>query len=206
MLLLIPITLSFWSLSSDTICLRVWSCAVRKSKFGPNMCFHTLQADVKPLIYSAYFLVKRFVFRNTVVQESRSCVVSVSSDQQFISSSSLFSDINSMSSCGSRSHPWHLEAPPGQRINVSLLDFTGLVSASVGRDTTCRQYGFVLEKSSRKNISICSTTSMDDERPQRERAVYTSDTNKVDIVLSGAVANSDNSYNFLVRTSGNDMI
>jgi len=146
-----------------------------------------------------------FVCRYSVVQESRSCVVSVTSDQQFISSSSSFSDINSMSSCGSRSHPWHLEAPPGQRINVSLLDFTGTVSSSGDRDVTCRQYGFVVEKSSRKNVSICSTSSVHDEEQQRERAVYMSDSNKVDIVLSSGAANSDNSYNFLIRTNGNKM-
>jgi len=56
------------------------------------------------------------------VQESRRCVVSVTTEAQFISSSSsTSSDVNIISSCGSKSHPWRLEAAAGQRINISRL-------------------------------------------------------------------------------------
>ena len=87
-----------------------------------------------------------------VVQAGRRCSVSVTTEAQFISSSS---DVNSVSSCGSKSHPWRLEAAAGQRINISLLDFTASVSASRDR-FTCRQYGYVLEKLNKRNVSVCA--------------------------------------------------
>jgi len=95
----------------------------------------------------------------TVVQESRRCVVSVTTEAQFISSSSTTSsDVNSVSSCGSKSHPWRLEAAVGQRINISLLDFTAMSMSAADRPrdrVTCRQYGYVLEKLNKRNVSVC---------------------------------------------------
>jgi len=94
-----------------------------------------------------------------VVQESRRCVVSVTTEAQFISSSSsTSSDVNSVSSCGSKSHPWRLEAAAGQRINISLLDFTAMSMSAADRPrdrVTCRQYGYVLEKLNKRNVSVC---------------------------------------------------
>ena len=131
--------------------------------------------------------------------------MSVTSDQQFISSSSSLPDLNSATTCGSRSHPWRLEAPDGQRINVSLIDFAaGPSSTTQARDVTCRQYGYVVEKSSKKNVSICSTIA--GERAtgggamiERERSVYTSDASAVSIVLTTSTSDV---HNFLIRTSG----
>ena len=140
-----------------------------------------------------------------MVQESRACLVSVTSDQQFISSSSSLPDLNSATSCGSRSHPWRLEAPAGQRINVSFLDFAASVPSDSDRDVTCRQYGYVVEKSNKKNVSICVAMEMGGTavlgvRQQRERAVYTSEANKLDIVLLSGTGLENN--NFLVKLNG----
>jgi len=138
----------------------------------------------------------------SVVQESRSCVVSVTGDQQFIARSILTSsDANSLSSCGSRSNPWHLEAPLGQRINISLIDFSGaVVTQRVRGEVTCHQYGYVVEKSNKRNVSICAEAVVGGARPQRETAVYSSETNSVDVVLFGD--NASDSYNFLVKLNG----
>lgn len=62
-------------------------------------------------------------------------------------------------SCGTKSQPWRLEAPTGQQINVSLLDF-GVTSAgeSVNEQkfaTDCHQYGYIIDKSTKNNVSIC---------------------------------------------------
>ena len=136
----------------------------------------------------------------TVVQESRSCLVSVSSELQFISSSSSMSDINGMSSCGSRTHPWRLQAPLGQRIDISLLDFTG---TSRDTDVTCRQYGYILEKSNKRNVSICAsgtTVRQGEVSEDRENAVLTSESNKVDIVLVDAA--DGNHINHLIKVTG----
>ena len=120
-----------------------------------------------------------------MVQESRRCVVSVKTDTQFISSSSSSSSSSSdsvVSSCGSKSHPWRLEAAAGQRINISLLDFTAAMFMSAAeaekrpRDrVTCRQYGYVLEKWNKRNVSVCAAEL-------RQSHVYISHSNNVDIV------------------------
>ena len=135
----------------------------------------------------------------TVVQESRRCVVSVTTEAQFISSSSsTSSDVNSVSSCGSRSHPWRLEAAAGQRINISLLDFTATsMSADDGpRDrVTCRQYGYVLEKVNKRNVSVCSGGGAE----LRQSHVYISDSNNVQIVQT---ASNEPIQKFLLKLEG----
>ena len=116
--------------------------------------------------------------------------------------------MNSVSNCGSRSHPWRLEAPVGQRIDVSLLDFTGVSSpptSSRDRDVTCYQYGYVIERPNKKNASICGSVAVGRStgggaNPHRESAVYVSETNSVDIVfVSGS---NTNNHNFLMKISG----
>lgn len=134
-----------------------------------------------------------------VVQESRSCVVTVTSDHQYISSSSIIADTSAAFSCGSRSHPWRLQAPVGQRINISLLDFAGSTAVSADRDIPCRQYGYVMDRASKKNASICAVIVADGRTSSRENAVYTSKSNSVGVVLQTAT-NSNN--NFLIKLHG----
>ena len=111
-------------------------------------------------------------------------MVSVTTEAQFMSSSS---DVNSVSSCGSKSHPWRLEAAAGQRINISLLDFTDRRP----RDrVTCRQYGYVLEKLNKRNVSVCGAEL-------RQSHVYISDSNNLRIVHT---PNSE--QNFLIKVEG----
>jgi len=124
-----------------------------------------------------------------VVQASRRCSVSVATEAQFISSSS---DVNSVASCGSKSHPWHLEAAAGQRINISLLDFTAAVSASRDR-LTCRQYGYVLEKLNKRNVSVCAGGGAQ----LRQTHVFLSQSNNLHIVLTPSSEQS-----FLIKVEG----
>ena len=138
------------------------------------------------------------------VQESRRCVVSVTTEAQFISSSSsTSSDVNSVSSCGSRSHPWRLEAAAGQRINISLLDFTATSMSEVAdrpRDrVTCRQYGYVLEKLNKRNVTVCGGGRAE----LRQRHVYVSDSSNVEIVQHHVVSNTRrHGRNYLIRIEG----
>ena len=135
-----------------------------------------------------------------VVQESRSCSVDVTTDEQYLHGRPTVSssDANASSTCGSVLHPWHLEAPAGQRINVSLLDFAGSANYRSRDDSAaCRRYGYIVEKSSKKNVSICAAALTDGQKSQRESTVYLSDTNSLDIVL----VNSQGVHN-LVRLTG----
>ena len=149
-------------------------------------------------------------------------MVSVSSEPQFISSSSTSSSSSSSSSsseseqlaaaaaetrpgyssCGSTSHPWRLEAPVGQRINISLLDFSNPEHAPRDRRdvTACRQqYGYVLDKSNKKNVSMCAGGGAE----LRQSAVYQSNSHSLQIVLSShRTANNS----FLVKVQGRRII
>jgi len=129
-----------------------------------------------------------------VVQESRRCVVSVTTEAQFMSSSSsTSSDVNSVSSCGSKSHPWRLEAAVGQRINISLLDFTDMDRP---RDrVTCRQYGYVLERMNKRNVSVCGGGGAQ----LRQSHAYMSDSNNVEIVRA---ASNEPQRKFLLKLEG----
>ena len=71
------------------------------------------------------------------------------------------------------------------------------MSRDVGRDVTkCRrQYGFVVEKWNKKNVSLCAEGAAE----RRQSAVYTSDTNSLDILLT---ATHRNHTNFLIKLQG----
>lgn len=124
--------------------------------------------------------------------------MSVTTDEQYlISTSSAKTDSSSVSSCGSRAHPWHLEAPLGQRINISILDFR--VTPRDG--ASCLQYGYILDKANKKNVSICAKHDMGEVQSQREDAIFTSGVNNLDLVLFSGAANADN-FNFLLKLTG----
>jgi len=120
-----------------------------------------------------------------VVQESRGCVVSVTGEAQFMSSSRLNGVVSV--SCGSKSHPWRLEAAAGQRINISLLDFTA-DDRPRDRVTCTRQYGYVLEN--KRNVSVCAGR-------QRQSHLLVSQSNTVHIVQT-----PDSEHSFLIKVEG----
>jgi len=111
--------------------------------------------------------------------------------------------------CGSQSHPWLLEAQTGQKVNISLLDFSGhgrrtqldtrgLVSDNCSPAHV--QYGYIVDKSNKNNVSICSTAAQ-----QRHKHVYQSNGNMVEIVLSQEQTTNedgDTPMNFLLAFEG----
>ena len=80
----------------------------------------------------------------------------------------------------------------GQQINVSLLEL-GVRGLSRGVDEVldCNETGYVVDKTARKNVSICGGGE------ERERNVYLSKSNVLEIVLF-APADS----NFLIAFEG----
>ena len=138
--------------------------------------------------------------RSTVVEEDRSCSVTVSSNPLHITSATSAFQLG----CGTNTQPWALEAPAGQRIEVSLLDFTKGRSVE-GQDltsirTNCVQYGYIVEKSARQNVSICGG-----DGSKRQRTVYTSTTNVLEIVLSRRTNETEHdqvNFNYLLKLQG----
>ena len=156
-------------------------------------------------------------FRCLVVEPDRSCVVSVTSSPLHIAAAAA-AGVNSWSTqsnigCGTKTQPWTLEAPAGQRINISLLDFTAvarltsqhltrstshiITSSSSSSSGSCvdenHQYGYIIDKSSvnKKNVSVCHA------RSNRQTHVYLSTSNVLQIVLT-----NDQSANFLLKIKG----
>ena len=153
-----------------------------------------------------------------VVEPDRSCVVSVTSSPLHIAAAAAAAGVDSWSTqsnigCGTKTQPWMLEAPVGQRINISLLDFTAvarLTSQHLTRSTShiittssssssgsCvdenHQYGYIIDKSSvnKKNVSVCHA------RSNRQTHVYLSTSNVLQLVLINSP-----SAKFLLKVEG----
>ncbi len=71
---------------------------------------------------------------------------------------------------------WLIEGSPGQRVNLTLLDFGAGGSGDHVHMSSCIPYGFLVERTLGVNQSICGGRS-------RERVLYTSATNSVEVVL-----------------------
>jgi len=154
-----------------------------------------------------------------VVEPDRSCVVSVTSSPLHIAATAAAgvdrqSRQSNVIGCGTKTQPWMLEAPAGQRINISLLDFTAaaarLTSRHLTRSTSLvittssssssgscvdenQQYGYIIDKSSvnNKNVSVCHA------RSNRQTHLYLSTSNTLQLVLA-----NDDRANFLLRVQG----
>ena len=135
-----------------------------------------------------------------MIQRDRSCQVAVNSEQKFLLPSSLNNrtDVDDVI-CGSRDRAWLLEAPSGQRINVSLLDLSGSSSSrtvetapSLSRSRCLRQLGFIEDKSANRNVNICT----DNAQP----TIYVSRSNQLAIVL--ASRRQQTPGNFLISVKG----
>ena len=153
------------------------------------------------------------------MEPDRSCVVSVTSSPLHIAAAAVAAaGVDSWSTqsnigCGTKTQPWMLEAPAGQRINISLLDFTAaarvtsqhltrstshVITTSSSSSGSCvdekHQYGYIIDKSSvnKKNVSVCHAHST------RQTHVYLSTANTARLVLT-----NNASANFLLRVAGN---
>ena len=113
--------------------------------------------------------------------------------------------------CGTKTQPWMLEAPAGQRINISLLDFTAAArltshdtrstshvitsSSSSSSSGSCvdekHQYGYIIDKSSvnKKNVSVCHA------RSNRQTHVYLSTANTLQLFVA-------KKYNYMIKIKG----
>jgi len=143
-----------------------------------------------------------------VVQPDRSCRVAVNTDQKFLLPSSVNnrSDGDGGLICGSRQRPWLLEAPSGQRINISLLDFTassrssaartGETSVSSRSGRCVRQFGFIDDKSANRHVNICIDAT------HTQPTVYVSRSNTVTIVTDSATAEENEMNRFLIGFIG----
>ncbi len=135
---------------------------------------------------------------SVVVDGGRSCSVTMSKTPAYILSESV-----SHGGCGRKSQPWILEAPSGQKINISLFDFTASNSGlnPEGRKQQCRSHGLVIEKSGKRNASFCVTGE------RRQRLLYLSAGNIVHIFDSSAQQQMTGvDVQFMLKVEGKQLV
>jgi len=152
-------------------------------------------------------------------------LVSVTSSPLHIArpSSHPASQPNARLHCGTKRQPWLLEAPAGQQLNITLLDFTPTTAVNTAFLTTGSQavspspktssragdkmnncahqerhrYGYIIDKSAiTKNVSFCGGNGS-----QRLTNIHLSTGNVVELVLIHENDSSDG-FNFLLGIEG----
>ena len=76
--------------------------------------------------------------------------------------------------------PWRLRVHPGQRLNLTLFDFSvfsSVTQISASQSSMCKRYASILEPLQRREQPICGGN-------ERIRSVYISQGNQVDLRLS----------------------
>lgn len=114
---------------------------------------------------------------------------------------------------GMASCPWLIVASPGQRINITLMDFAtyNRSSSRVRRDLSpaghtghydartrfCREYAVVSEDTATKNLVVCS------DRGPQTRLVYLSKSHKLKVTFSDTMSSAtDSQPYFAIKYEG----
>ncbi len=110
----------------------------------------------------------------------------------------LSSSVTDDTSCGSPQSPWVIEGAPGQRIDISMVNF-GWTASNNNHSTggACQLFGHIIERSLNINRSLCGGST-------RESHLYTSMSNVIEIqVLPSRLRQSK--ANFLLKYTGKDL-
>ena len=78
--------------------------------------------------------------------------------------------------CGQHNTPYVLKAKPGQKINISLTDFSFSNENVIDNSDICVSYGYILDSKSDDVITICGNN-------RRFKHLYSSTGNSVQILL-----------------------
>ena len=105
----------------------------------------------------------------------------------------IASVVTDESGCGSAFCPWILEGRAGQRINLTMLDFTAPSTPDPTAGDDCSQlndYVFLKEDREGKSVGVCGGA-------RRRKHVYTTLKNKVSITI-GTAMQRQNKGHFLL--------
>ena len=93
--------------------------------------------------------------------------------------------------CGSWDHPWVIEAKAGQKINITLMDFTELSAENTPVESViCEKYATIREPKSSRTVDICGGLNAPSQN-------YMSITNELQIAVS-----AQENYYFLLKYEG----
>ncbi len=146
-------------------------------------------------IYSTWCLIQWHLHYLSTVTVPRTRCRSGSSQKLLTWPGTLSSSVTDETNCGSPQSPWVIEGAPGQRIDLSVVNF-GWTASSNNRSTggACQLFGHIIERSLNINRSLCGGST-------RESHLYTSMSNVIEIhVLPTRLRPARN--NFLIRYSG----
>jgi len=117
---------------------------------------------------------------------------------------------------GGASCPWLVRASPGQRINVTLMDFAAYDRAptvvtrrprrdlhyDAGARRFCREYAVLTEQTASKNVVVKNVVVCSDDRP-RSRLVYTSNSHQLQVTFTDSTPDTDdNQPYFAIKYQG----
>lgn len=133
--------------------------------------------------WSYYFLLWTcstiiYPFLCSVVSTSRPCSTSGSSSPLSGPWGYLASSVTNSTGCGGPHHPWRVQARPGQRINLTLLNFAWAEHArGAGDSLACDSIGHVSDQTLPASQTVVCAGS------QRRRHLLTTVSNSVNISL-----------------------
>ena len=99
--------------------------------------------------------------------------------------------------CGSHKAPWLIKALPGQKINLTLVDFAAHGPDGTGSfmdQSRCIAYAILREKSANRRTTLCGGRAM-------ESLVYTSKSHELEILILGAQT-PETTRHFLLKYKG----
>jgi hypothetical protein len=198
-----------------------------------------LSADVKLASFAeqslAIPLITAYCLSATVVEEDRSCTISVPTtvrlnirppaDEPFDDDNYDRGRRDAPVRCGSPTHPWILEAQTGQRINIRLLDFVQqrrrrsrwLDEVNDSQPETVEkfdrwiencavQYGYIVDKAVTSAFSLNTTIcAAFGAGLPRDRFVYQSRGSTVEIVLTDSQPRDKDRFTYLISFEGTSM-
>ena len=97
--------------------------------------------------------------------------------------------------CGTPQCPWLIRAQPGQRINITLINFSWERPEDVSPSKRCTVYATIKEESAVKPTTVCSSQ-------ERELHVYTSLSNSVTLRIVGKDKGLKTPQQFLFKYEG----
>ena len=100
--------------------------------------------------------------------------------------------------CGTKSQPWIVEAPIGQKISISLIAFSHPEAGQ--RESTfkqpCRNFGVIVDNIGKRNVTVCPMETL------RETNLYLSAGNVVNLILNSSHPGGTEGRHFIMKLRG----
>lgn len=155
----------------DGVCSGRHSCSIRIPDASLDVS-NTCPKEFKTYLNASYTCIE--VEKLACQSCAWSNVARLTARRAYLSSAVTMTDSNG---CGSIKCPWSIEVKTGQKINITLFDFSETkttADSTPKKQQSCTRYGVIREKTASQDAIICSGQG-------RESRIYTSLSNSVEI-------------------------